>query len=115
MKSIVHVPGAMIASERRHRYGRNYGKCHFTVVRSVEHKHEAETTENVPQSNVWELDFCSRPLLDERGKKVWELLICDPQKSFVYSQYFPNNKINSGEVGVFEFCKILDCIISGVV
>lgn len=24
----------------------------------------------VPQSDVWELDFCSRPILDERGKKV---------------------------------------------
>ena len=25
---------------------------------------------SVPQSDVWELDFCSRPILDERGKKV---------------------------------------------
>lgn len=30
--------------------------------------------------------------------QVWELLICDPTRSFEYAQYFPNNKINSGEV-----------------
>ena len=45
----------------------------------------------------WEIDFCSRPLLDERGKKVWELLICDPARDFEYAEYFPNSKINSGE------------------
>lgn len=31
--------------------------------------------------------------------QVWELIICDPQRSFEYAQYYPNNKINSGEVG----------------
>jgi len=49
-------------------------------------------------SPVWELDFCSRPLLDERGKKVWELLITDPERSFEHSQYFPNSRINSAEL-----------------
>ena len=53
---------------------------------------------NVPQAPVWELDFCSRPLLDERGKKVWELLICDQAGEWVFSRYFPNNKINSTEL-----------------
>lgn len=52
----------------------------------------------VPQAEVWELDFCSRPILDERGKKVWELIICDPQRTFEFAQYVPNNKINSTEV-----------------
>jgi len=52
----------------------------------------------LPQSQVWELDFCSRPLLDERGKKRWELLICSPDRKFEYSAYFPNNKINSTQV-----------------
>lgn len=51
-----------------------------------------------PTSSVWELDFCSRPLLDERGKKVWELLVTDPERTFEYSQYFPNSKINSAEL-----------------
>lgn len=36
-----------------------------------------------------------RPILDERGKKVWELLICDADRTWEYSEYFPNNKINS--------------------
>ncbi|CAG9462464.1 unnamed protein product [Pedinophyceae sp. YPF-701] len=49
----------------------------------------------VPTTSAWELDFCSRPLLDERKKKVWELLICDAERTFEYSEYFPNNKINS--------------------
>ncbi|KAF8055656.1 RPA1A [Scenedesmus sp. PABB004] len=53
---------------------------------------------SAPTSDVLELDFCSRPLLDERGKKVWELLICSPDRSFEYSQYFPNSKINSVEL-----------------
>ncbi|KAI3426300.1 hypothetical protein D9Q98_008673 [Chlorella vulgaris] len=59
---------------------------------------QAAGPKDVPQSDVWELDFCSRPILDERGKKVWELIICDPQRTFEYAQYVPNNKINSGEL-----------------
>ena len=51
-----------------------------------------------PTANTWQLDFCSRPILDERGKKVWELLICDETRSFEHSRYFPNNKINSTQV-----------------
>jgi hypothetical protein len=51
-----------------------------------------------PQADIWELDFCSRPMLDVRGKKIWELLICDPSGEWVYSKYLPNNKINSAEL-----------------
>mmetsp|Transcript_8234 Transcript_8234/g.17643 ORF Transcript_8234/g.17643 Transcript_8234/m.17643 type:complete len:377 (-) Transcript_8234:811-1941(-) len=58
----------------------------------------ASTASTVPEADVWEIDFCSRPLLDERGKKVWELLICDPERKFEYSEYFPNSKINSAEL-----------------
>jgi hypothetical protein len=58
----------------------------------------AEPAHQPPQSDVWELDFCSRPLLDVRGKKVWELLICDPSGKWTFSKYFPNNKINSTEL-----------------
>ncbi|GMI75773.1 hypothetical protein like AT3G08010 [Hibiscus trionum] len=43
----------------------------------------------------WELDFCSRPILDIRGKKIWELLVCDSSLSLQYTKYFPNNVINS--------------------
>jgi hypothetical protein len=61
----------------------------------------SSTTTNgntIPKATEWELDFCSRPLLDERGKKIWELIICDPDRTFEFAQYFPNNKINSGEL-----------------
>ncbi|KAK6933819.1 RNA-binding protein Tab2/Atab2, C-terminal [Dillenia turbinata] len=43
----------------------------------------------------WELDFCSRPILDIRGKKVWELVVCDSTLSLQYTKFFPNNVINS--------------------
>ncbi|CAL5201697.1 unnamed protein product [Lathyrus oleraceus] len=43
----------------------------------------------------WELDFCSRPILDARGKKLWELVVCDKSLSLQYTKYFPNNVINS--------------------
>jgi len=56
---------------------------------------EAAAAAPPKQAAVWELDFCSRPIMDERKKKVWELLICDPERTFEYSEYFPNNKINS--------------------
>eukprot|EP00892_Ulva_mutabilis_P004990 jgi/Ulvmu1/2863/UM146_0005.1 len=58
----------------------------------------AEIDNPAPQSDVWELDFCSRPMVDVRGKKVWELLITEPTGSWVYAKYFPNNKINSTEL-----------------
>ncbi|CAK8568795.1 unnamed protein product [Lathyrus sativus] len=44
---------------------------------------------------TWELDFCSRPILDARGKKLWELVVCDKSLSLQYTEYFPNNVINS--------------------
>merc|ERR1711990_871186 len=46
----------------------------------------------------WQIDFCSRPLRDDRGKKVWELLITDDDGSFEHAEYFPNNRINSVEL-----------------
>jgi hypothetical protein len=71
---------------------------------AVEQQQEAQVpvSKDVSTSEVWELDFCSRPLLDERGKKVWELLICDAERSFEYAEYFPNSKINSGEVRLLQ-------------
>ena len=60
-----------------------------------------------PTSEEWEVDFCSRPLLDERGKKVWELLICNADRSFEHSEYFPNNRINSSEVSGVHYLLFL--------
>ena len=51
-----------------------------------------------PKSQVWEIDFFSRPIYDERGKKRWELLICDQERKWEFVQSFPNNKITSAAV-----------------
>ncbi len=53
----------------------------------------------MPQAAVWQLDFCSRPVLDERGKKKWELIICDERRRFEFARFFSNNQINSTQVG----------------
>ena len=77
--------------------GRVQCRCEAAAVQQADTSPQQQEPA-VPQSDMWEMDFCSRPLLDERGKKVWELLICDPERKFQYSQYFPNSKINSVEV-----------------
>ena len=54
-------------------------------------------------SIVWELDFYSRPILDENQKKIWEVLLCesplDTRQSvdelFQYAQFCPNQQVNS--------------------
>jgi len=52
---------------------------------------------------IWELDYYSRPILDESGKKVWELLVCqsplrfddEPADLFRYAEYCPHSQVNS--------------------
>ena len=54
-------------------------------------------------ATIWELDFYSRPILDEREKKKWELLICESPLNvgdradslFRYSQFCPSTTVNS--------------------
>jgi hypothetical protein len=54
-------------------------------------------------STIWELDFYSRPILDENKKKLWEVLICEsptdmersPDSLFKYSEYTSSTKVNS--------------------
>ncbi|WP_017325065.1 Tab2/Atab2 family RNA-binding protein [Synechococcus sp. PCC 7336] len=43
-------------------------------------------------SKIWEIDFYSRPLLDERGKRVWELLACDSHGTYKRSSYCANTQ-----------------------
>ena len=55
---------------------------------------------------VWELDFYSRPLLDENNKKRWEVLISEglqtveanPDSLFRFSKYVANTEVNSIEL-----------------
>ncbi|MFB8790311.1 MAG: Tab2/Atab2 family RNA-binding protein [Potamolinea sp.] len=54
-------------------------------------------------SIVWELDFYSRPILDENQKKIWEVLICESalgnhsssEELFQFAQFCPNQQVNS--------------------
>ena len=54
-------------------------------------------------NTVWELDFYSRPILDENDKKLWEVLICEspndiersPDTLFKYAQYCSSSSVNS--------------------
>jgi hypothetical protein len=53
--------------------------------------------------SVWELDFYSRPILDENQKKLWEVLICEgvqtvdaePDNAFRFSKFLTNTEVNS--------------------
>lgn len=54
-------------------------------------------------SSIWEIDFYSRPILDENHKKVWEVLVCQspgdiltqPESLFRYAKYCPSTEVNS--------------------
>ena len=74
-------------------------KCHLrtrTTGQSTSKagsKKENTSGKSVPKGEVWEVDFCSRPLVDARGKRVWEIMICNPERTFEFAQYIPNNKV----------------------
>jgi len=50
---------------------------------------------------IWELDFYSRPILDDNNKKIWEVLLCESpldiqqESQFRYSQYCSSKEVNS--------------------
>jgi hypothetical protein len=44
---------------------------------------------------IWELDFYSRPVLNENNKKIWELLICDRTRELEWVQECPSDRVNS--------------------
>ncbi len=54
-------------------------------------------------TTIWEIDFYSRPILDEDGKKIWEVLVCEspvdiqakPDELFRYAEYCSNTEVNS--------------------
>lgn len=53
--------------------------------------------------SIWEIDFYSRPILDENQKKVWEVLVCETpldirtktDSLFRYAQYCSSTQVNS--------------------
>jgi hypothetical protein len=54
-------------------------------------------------SKIWELDFYSRPIVDENNKKTWEVLICEsledpkqsPDSGLRYAKFTTNDNVNS--------------------
>jgi hypothetical protein len=54
--------------------------------------------------SIWEVDFYSRPILDENQKKLWEVLVCEsplntrtkPDSLFRYAKFCPSTQVNSG-------------------
>lgn len=52
---------------------------------------------------IWELDYYSRPVLDENQKKLWEVLICEtpmdidrrPDSLFRFSKFCSSSEVNS--------------------
>lgn len=52
---------------------------------------------------IWELDYYSRPILDDNKKKLWEVLICEspqdvrdsPESTFRYAKFCSNQQVNS--------------------
>jgi len=53
--------------------------------------------------SIWELDFYSRPILDENQKKIWEVLVCESpvdvraqtDSLFRYAKYCLSTQVNS--------------------
>ncbi|MBZ8183350.1 Tab2/Atab2 family RNA-binding protein [Oscillatoria salina] len=58
-------------------------------------------------ATIWELDFYSRPILDENNKKLWEILICESpldinsalDNLFTFSQFTSSKNVNSLVLG----------------
>lgn len=44
---------------------------------------------------IWQADFYRRPLQDETGKPLWELLICDCSRNFQFSAFCRQSEANS--------------------
>lgn len=52
----------------------------------------------LPVSDIWEIDFYSRPVLGLDGKKLWELIITDKSGNFEHVESVPNSMVNSKEL-----------------
>eukprot|EP00252_Welwitschia_mirabilis_P014876 TRINITY_DN32932_c0_g1_i1.p1 TRINITY_DN32932_c0_g1~~TRINITY_DN32932_c0_g1_i1.p1 ORF type:complete len:394 (-),score=59.31 TRINITY_DN32932_c0_g1_i1:269-1450(-) len=82
---------------KRHRNGLQAAASVTSSVTGSENWEVARLAPGADPESIteWELDFCSRPIFDSRGKKIWELLVCDRRRNLEFSKFFPNNVINS--------------------
>jgi hypothetical protein len=46
-------------------------------------------------TNHWEIDFYSRPILDDQNKKLWELLICNAERTFEFQRFCAGSEANA--------------------
>lgn len=44
---------------------------------------------------IWQADFYRRPLRDLEGQVLWELLLCDPTRTFTYEALCPQSEANA--------------------
>jgi len=44
---------------------------------------------------VWQADFYRRPLKNEQGQQLWELLLCDSTGSFTYQAFCPQSEVKA--------------------
>lgn len=45
--------------------------------------------------SVWEVDFYRRPIQDQQGHPLWELLICSPDRSLQFNAFCPQPEANA--------------------
>jgi hypothetical protein len=46
-------------------------------------------------TGIWEIDFYSRPILDDQQKKLWELLVCDADRTFEFTRFCSGAEANA--------------------
>lgn len=46
-------------------------------------------------TEAWEIDFYSRPILDEQGKKLWEVLVCNGSRTFEFARFCAGAEANA--------------------
>jgi hypothetical protein len=46
-------------------------------------------------TETWEIDFYSRPILDDQGKKLWEILVCNGSRTFEFARFCVGAEANA--------------------
>ena len=44
---------------------------------------------------IWQADFYKRPIANEQGQTLWELLLCTPDRRFIYDARCPQSQASS--------------------
>jgi hypothetical protein len=79
-------------------YNKNYKSNVVFLSKNNEYNFQKDGEINNTEPEIWEIDFFSKPVLNENGKKVWELIIINNKGTFEHIESVPNNLINSKEL-----------------